>query len=135
VNSFLIRTFIKDYSNVENSVVRDKYGKLSGIIGIVINTLLSLTKISSGLIFNSISVLADGVNNLSDAGNSIITLVGFKLASKPADKDHPFGHARYEYISGLLVSFFIMMLGLNLFKDSIIKIFKPDEIKFSIILL
>jgi len=133
VNSFLIRTFIKDYSNVENSVVRDKYGKLSGIIGIVINTLLSLTKISSGLIFNSISVLADGVNNLSDAGNSIITLVGFKLASKPADKDHPFGHARYEYISGLLVSFFIMMLGLNLFKDSIIKIFKPDEIKFSII--
>ena len=127
MNNFLIRTFIKNYNDIKNHAVRDRYAKLSGIIGIIINTFLSLTKIIAGIIFNSIAVLADGVNN------SIITLIGFKLASKPADKDHPFGHARYEYISGLLVSFLIMMLGLNLFKDSVIKIFNPDEIKFSLI--
>lgn len=133
MNNFLIKHFIKNYNDTENSCVRDKYGKLSGIVGIVINVILCISKILTGIIFGSIAILADGVNNLSDAGNSIVTLIGFKLASKPADKDHPFGHARYEYIAGLLVSFFIMMLGFNLLKDSVIKIVKPDEINFSII--
>lgn len=131
MNNFLIKCFIKNHSEINNKSVREKYGKLSGAIGIIINFILCILKIITGFVFGSIAILADGVNNLGDAGNSIITLVGFKLASKPADKDHPFGHARYEYIAGLLVSFLIMMLGLTLFKDSVIKIFNPDPLNFS----
>ena len=133
MNNFLIKFFIKNHDDTENKTVRDKYGRLSGIIGIFMNAFLCVAKIITGFVFGSVAILADGVNNLADAGNSIVTLIGFKLASKPADKDHPFGHARYEYIAGLLVSFFIMMLGLSLFKDSVKKIFNPDPLNFSII--
>lgn len=133
MSNFLIRLFIKNHNDTENPQIRDKYGKLSGAVGIVINIILCLSKIITGLVFGSIAILADGINNLSDAGNSIVTLIGFKLAAKPADKDHPFGHARYEYIAGLLVSFLIMMLGFNLLKDSVGKIFNPDSLNFSII--
>lgn len=133
MSNFLIRLFIKNHNDTENPEIRDKYGKLSGAVGIVINIILCLSKIITGLVFGSIAILADGINNLSDAGNSIVTLIGFKLAAKPADKDHPFGHARYEYIAGLLVSFLIMMLGFNLLKDSVGKIFNPDSLNFSII--
>lgn len=133
MSNFLIRLFIKNHNDTENPQIRDKYGKLSGAVGIVINIILCLSKIITGLVFGSIAILADGINNLSDAGNSIVTLIGFKLAAKPADKDHPFGHARYEYIAGLLVSFLIMMLGFNLLKDSVGKIFNPDSLIFSII--
>lgn len=133
MNNLLIRCFIKNYNDTKNPHIRDSYGKLSGITGIIINVILCISKILTGIFFGSIAILADGVNNLSDAGNSIVTLIGFKLASKPADKDHPFGHARYEYIAGLLVSFLIMMLGFNLLKDAVIKIFNPDELNFSII--
>lgn len=131
--NYLIKRFVKNYNDTENPDVRESYGNFSGIMGIIINIILCTSKMLVGIIFGSIAILADGVNNLSDAGNSVITLIGFKLASKPADKDHPFGHARYEYISGLLVSFLIMMLGFNLFKDSAVKIFKPDELNFSLI--
>lgn len=133
MSNFLIKLFIKNHNDTENPEIRDKYGKFSGAVGIVINIILCLSKIITGLVFGSIAILADGINNLSDAGNSIVTLIGFKLAAKPADKDHPFGHARYEYIAGLLVSFLIMMLGFNLLKDSVGKIFNPDSLNFSII--
>lgn len=133
MSEFLIRHFIKDYNNTSDFGVREQYGKFSGIVGIICNIILSISKILAGFIFKSIAVMADGVNNLSDAGNSIITLIGFKLASKPADKEHPFGHARFEYISGLIVSFLIMLLGLSLLKSSVIKIFKPEPVQFSIL--
>lgn len=133
MSEFLIRHFIKDYNNTSDFGVREQYGKFSGIVGIICNIILALSKILAGFIFKSIAVMADGVNNLSDAGNSIITLIGFKLASKPADKEHPFGHARFEYISGLIVSFLIMLLGLSLLKSSVIKIFKPEPVQFSIL--
>ena len=133
MNSFIIKKLIKNHCEINNPKVRDSYGKLSGIMGVIINVILCVSKITTGLIFGSIAILADGINNLSDTANSIITIVGFRLARKPADKDHPFGHARYEYIAGLLVSFLIMMLGITLFKDSVIKIFKPSPLNFSII--
>ena len=133
MSDFLIKHFIKNYENTKNSDVREKYGQLSGIVGILANALISVLKIIAGLVFSSIAILADGVNNLSDAANSVITLIGFKLASKPADKDHPFGHARYEYITGLLISFVILIIGLSLLKDSILKILKPQVSIFSFI--
>jgi cation diffusion facilitator family transporter len=125
--------FIPNSDNLNDFKVREKYGKLTAMVGIACNVVLCFFKIFVGIVFKSVSILADGVNNLSDAANSIITLIGFKLASKPADKDHPFGHARYEYLSGLLVSFLILMLGLTLVKSSVIKIFKPDELYFSML--
>lgn len=133
MSDFLIKHFIKNYENTKSNMVREKYGQLSGIVGILANALISVLKIIAGLIFSSIAILADGVNNLSDAANSVITLVGFKLASKPADKDHPFGHARYEYITGLLISFVILIIGLSLLKDSVFKILKPQISIFSFI--
>ena len=133
MTDFLIKLFIKSRNNTSDIAVRRQYGRLSGAVGIVCNLFLSGMKITAGIIFHSISVLADGVNNLSDMGNSVITLIGFRLAAKPADKDHPFGHARYEYIVGLLVSFLIMMLGLSLLKTAIGDIFFPKETVFHMI--
>jgi len=135
MTNFLIRKFIKNYKNVNNSHVRENYGELGSIIGIIANAILSVSKISIGTIFNSISIMADGVNNLSDTGSSVITLIGFKLAGKPADRDHPFGHARLEYISGLVVSFAILFLGLQLVKTSFDKIINPEPLEFSIIMI
>lgn len=135
MTNFLINLFVKDNKNINNINVRNSYGKLSGTIGIFTNIFLSLCKIISGLIFSNVSITADGINNLSDAANSIITLIGFKLASKPADKDHPFGHARYEYLTGMIISFLIMFLGFSLLKEAITKIFNPEEIKFSMLLI
>ena len=135
MTNFLIRKFIKNYKNVNNSHVRENYGELGSIIGIIANAILSVSKISIGTIFNSVSIMADGVNNLSDTGSSVITLIGFKLAGKPADRDHPFGHARLEYISGLVVSFAILFLGLQLVKTSFDKIINPEPLEFSIIMI
>lgn len=131
MSNFLIKQFIKNYENVNDFEVRENYGKFSGIVGIFCNILLSFSKILAGLFFKSVAVVADGVNNLSDAANSVITLIGFKIASKPADKEHPFGHARFEYVSGLIVSFLIMLLGLSLLKSSFLKIFTPEHVVFS----
>jgi cation diffusion facilitator family transporter len=113
--------------------VREQYGKLSGGVGIVTNLLLCLMKIIVGLLFKSIAIVADGVNNLSDAGNAVITLVGFRLAAKPADKDHPFGHARYEYISGLAVAVMILLIGLELLKSSVTRIIYPASVQLSVV--
>lgn len=131
----MIKMFIPNYEDVRNSKVRESYGKFSSILGLICNTLLSISKILVGLIFSSISITADGINNLSDAASSIVTLVGFKLAGKPADKDHPFGHARIEYIAGLIVAFIILTLGIELIKTSFSKIISPEPLDFSIIMV
>lgn len=131
----MIKKFIPNYEDFKNSKVREGYGKLSSILGIICNALLSSCKILVGLIFSSVSITADGINNLSDAASSIVTLVGFKLASKPADEEHPFGHARIEYIAGLIVAFIILMLGIELIKTSVSKIISPKPLEFSIIMI
>ncbi len=127
----IIRTFVKNYQDVENHHVRESYGKLAGIVGIISNIILFLIKCTVGILFKSISVTADAVNNLSDAGSSVITLIGFKLSGKPADAKHPYGHARMEYITGLVVSFIIILLGFELIKTSFDKILHPEESVFS----
>lgn len=110
---------------------RAKYGQLSGIIGIFCNILLAVSKLVVGLVSGMISIIADSVNNFSDAASSIISLVAFKISTRPADDEHPFGHARIEYISGLAVAFIVMVAGFELFKESIRKIIEPSEIAFS----
>lgn len=129
----LIRLFIKDKDNIEDSKVRENYGKFASILGIISNAVLFLIKIAVGTIFNSISITADAVNNLSDSGSSLITLFGFKMSGKPADAEHPYGHARMEYISGLVVSFIILFLGMQLILSSVKKIITPEDTEFSII--
>ncbi|MDD4582656.1 MAG: cation diffusion facilitator family transporter [Eubacteriales bacterium] len=129
----LIRIFIKDYENTKDPKVRDSYGRLASVVGIISNLLLSGLKITLGLIFHSIAILADGINNIADTSSSIILLIGLKLAAKPADEDHPYGHARIEYITGLLISFLIIILGLQLLMTSIKKIISPNPIEFSYI--
>lgn len=135
MTDFIIKKFIKDYDNIKSSEVRTSYGKLGSIVGIIANFILSLSKITIGTLFNSISITADGVNNLSDAGSSIVSLIGFKISAKPADKDHPFGHARLEYITGLIIGFIILLLGFELIKSSINKIIHPEATKFSILMI
>lgn len=121
------KLFIKDYQNYHNPRVRTNYGKLSGIVGIISNLFLCAIKIVTGFLIGSFSYIADGINNLSDAGSSIVTLIGFKLASEPADADHPFGHQRVEYLTGLIVSFIIIAIGILLMKSSIDSIINPGE--------
>ena len=131
----LIKCFIKNPDNITDSKVRESYGLLGSIIGIIMNTILCLAKIGIGLLFNSMSILADGFNNLSDAGSSIVTLIGFRLSNKPADEGHPYGHARIEYLSGLIVSFIILMLGLELIRSSFDKIIHPEPLSFSLVMV
>lgn len=125
--------FIKNAANVDDPNVRLAYGKFTGIFGIVTNILLFITKVSLGLLTSSIAVIADAVNNLSDAGSSLITMLGFKIAGKPADEEHPFGHARMEYVSGLIVSCIISAIGIDLLISSVEKIFTPSETKYSVV--
>ena len=110
-----------------------RYGKFASIVGIVTNLILFTIKIIAGIGFNSIAITADAINNLSDSSSSLVTLIGFKIAGKPADKGHPYGHARMEYIAGLIVSFFITLLGFQLFQSAIKKIIQPEEAIFSMI--
>lgn len=138
MTKFLVKHFVKRYEHVEEIEVRTAYGVLSGIVGIICNIILFIGKGIIGLMMHSVSILADAFNNLSDAGSSIISLVGVKMASKPADEEHPFGHGRIEYISALIVSFLVVQVGLTFFKDSVGKIMKPEQLKFqwiSIIIL
>lgn len=133
LSNFLIAKFIKNHENIKDSRVRDSYGYLGGIVGIVVNVLLFIIKLFVGLIVKSIAVTADAFNNLSDALSSVITIAGFKLASKPADEEHPFGHGRIEYISGLLVAFMVMLVGFEFTKSSFDKISNPSEVNFELI--
>lgn len=127
MTDLILRIFVRDHKNTEDPAVRDKCGRVAGAIGIVTNFLLFLMKIIVGTVFHSVSVTADAVNNLTDSGSSVVTLIGFKMASKPADEKHPFGHARIEYLSGVIVSFIVIFLGLQLGMSSIEKILTPEE--------
>lgn len=131
MTNLLVKLFIKDYQNIENENVRKRYGELGSLVGIISNLILFFMKIIVGIFINSISIMADAFNNLSDSLSSIITLFGFKLGSKPADQEHPFGHGRMEYISGLIVSFIIILIGVEFFRTSFFKILNPKEIIFS----
>ena len=128
---FLAKHLIKDYENISDQTVRRAYGVLCGCVGIALNLLLFAGKLLAGILSRSIAVTADAVNNLSDAGSSIVTLLGFKLAAQAPDRDHPFGHGRLEYVSGLVVSMVILLMGVELGKTSIDKIFHPEPVTFS----
>ncbi len=132
MTNLLIRLFVKDYKDTSKESVRTSYGILSSATGLVINILLSCFKMIFGKLINSISVFADGVNNLFDSISSIISLVGFKISGKPADKEHPFGHGRMEYVSAILLAFLIVITGLNIIADSIDKFHEPSKIGFSV---
>lgn len=125
---FLRKLFIKDYQDTQNPTIRFRYGLVAGIFGIISNALLCVFKLIVGIVGNSITIIADAINNLSDAGSSVVTLVGFKLSATPPDKDHPFGHARYEYITSLLVSVTVLFIGILLLKSSIEKCISPEEV-------
>ncbi|RBP65967.1 cation diffusion facilitator family transporter [Alkalibaculum bacchi] len=133
MTNILIKLFVKDYKNTTNAKVRQQYGKFASVVGVVTNLILFAIKIAVGIVFNSIAITADAINNLSDSSSSFITLIGFKISGKPADKEHPYGHARMEYISGLIVSFLICFLGFQLFQNAFDKILHPQEAKFSTI--
>ena len=131
MTKLLLKLFVKHADQVEDPSVRSAYGKLSGLVGIICNVLLFVGKLLAGLFSGSVSVMADAVNNLSDASSSVVTLLGFKLAEKPADSDHPFGHARIEYLSGLTVAVMILLIGVELVKTSIDKILHPALVSFT----
>ena len=131
MTEWLVRRFVKDYQEHENPKVRVAYGKFAGIVGIVCNVLLCLGKGLAGLLSGSVSIVADAVNNLSDASSNVISLLGFKLAGKPADSEHPYGPGRYEYLSGLLVAMLIVVIGVELVKSSVEKIANPEPTDFS----
>ena len=133
MTNLLIKLFIKDKNNVKNKAVRYRYGALASVVGVVLNFLLSFGKMLVGWLFSSISILADGINNLTDATSSIVTMIGFKMSHRPADKEHPFGHERFEYISGLVVAFLVMLLGVDLAKGSVGKIISPEPSIFGIL--
>lgn len=129
-SNFLVKTFIKNSENTKDKEVRNKYGFLGGIVGIITNVILFAIKLSAGILVSSIAVTADAFNNLSDAASSVITIAGFKMANRPADKEHPFGHGRIEYLSALIVAFMVMLVGLQFVKSSFEKIINPEATKF-----
>ena len=131
MTQLLLRIFVKDYQQTKDPQVRQRYGLLSCITGIILNLLLSGGKFLAGTLSGSISITADAFNNLTDAGSSVVTLVGFRLAGQKADDDHPFGHGRMEYLAGLLISVIILLVGFELGKSSIEQIFHPEPVVFS----
>ena len=133
MTNFLVKRFVKNYEQVEKMSVRTAYGVLASMVGIFCNVFLFFVKFAIGVIMNSISIIADGFNNLSDAGSSIISFIGVKMASKPADEEHPFGHGRMEYIAALVVSFLVMEVGFSFMKDAISKIREPQELQFHLL--
>ena len=130
MTEFLVKRFVKNYDRVEEAQVRTAYGAMASMVGIGCNILLFLAKMAIGLLANSISVMADAFNNLSDAASSIVGFVGVKMAQKPADDDHPFGHGRIEYIAAFIVAFLVLQVGFSLFTGSVEKIFHPDDLTF-----
>lgn len=128
MTELLCKLFVKDRENIRSPEVRRSYGTLASVVGIIVNILLAAGKIAVGLLFGAISLAGDGINNLSDAGSQIISFISFKMAAKPADRDHPFGHARIEYVASMIVSFFIMLVGWNLLRESIEKIFNEEQV-------
>lgn len=133
MTELLVKKFVKDHESVEKMSVRTAYGVLASVVGIFCNVILFVAKFLIGSMSHSVSIIADGFNNLSDAGSSILSFVGIKMASKPADEEHPFGHGRMEYVTALVVAFLVIDIGLSFLKDSIGKIRNPEEIQFHVI--
>ena len=132
MTKLLLRLFVKGHKTPDRPEVRSRVGMLSGAVGIVCNALLCVLKLIVGVLSGSVAITADAMNNLSDAASSIVTLVGFRLAQQPADEDHPYGHARYEYLSGLAVAGMILVIGFELGKTSVEKILNPTDVLFSV---
>jgi len=131
MQEFLIRKFIKNSENTADPQVREKYGSFAGLVGIISNAILCTIKILTGLISGSIAIMADGINNLSDASASLLTLIGFKLSGKAPDKDHPYGYGRTEYLTGLVISIMVVAIGVKLLIDSVTKTIHPETMDFS----
>lgn len=131
MTQLLLKLFVKNYEATQEPAVRSAYGKLAGMVGIVCNLLLFAGKLVAGLLSGSVAITADAVNNLSDASSSLVTLLGFKLAERPADEEHPYGHARMEYLSGLVVAGLILIIGVELGKSSVDKIIHPEAVAIS----
>ena len=129
---FIIKRFIKNSNNIQDVKIREAYGTFAGVFGIITNIILFLLKLVIGVASGSISIIADAMNNLADSGSSILTIVGFKLSSRPADEDHPYGHARMEYLTGLAISVLIIIIGFEFFTSSAKKIFSPEMPDFRI---
>lgn len=132
MTDLLTKIFVKDHMNPDKPEVRERYGVFSSIVGIITNLLLAAIKLIAGLLSFSIAIVADALNNLSDAGSSLISFVSFKIAAKPADKEHPFGHARIEYVSSMIVSFLILLVGFELMKNSVSGLFNKEGAKLEI---
>ena len=130
---WLKRTFIKDYTHTDDSQVRERYGIVASIVCILCNVVLCVFKFLVGALSHSVSIQADAFNNLSDAGSNIATLFGFKLANKQPDSDHPYGHGRIEYVTGMMIAFLILLVAFSSFKESMTKIVSPDPVKFSVV--
>lgn len=122
------KLFIKNYKDTDNPDVRNQYGKVAGIFGIFTNIILGIIKLIIGIISNSVSIIADAANNIADTASSVLTIIGFKLSSKKPDKDHPYGYARYEYVAGFVIAIMMLIMGLTFAKESIVKIFNPEEL-------
>lgn len=133
MTEFLVRKLVKDYEQTDNPQVRAAYGMMAGMVGICCNLILFGAKIGAGFMTGSISIMADAFNNLSDAASSIVGFVGMKMAQKPADEDHPFGHGRIEYISAFIVAFIVIQVGFSLLKTSLGKLLHPEELTFGMI--
>lgn len=132
---FLIQWFIKDKENIQNAKVRENYGLLAALVGIISNIFLVVVKVTIGVLMNSLAIIADGLNNLSDTVSSVISLISFKVANKPPDRNHPFGHGRIEYVAALLVSGLILLVGYEILKQSINNIIHPQGIEFNLLLM
>ena len=122
MSELLAKLFVKEHQNTRHPAVRRAYGTLSSVVGILLNLILFVIKLLAGTLSGSLSIRADAMNNLSDAGSSVISLVSFKISAKPADHDHPFGHARIEYVASMIVSFLVLLIGVELCKGAIEKI-------------
>lgn len=128
---YIVKTFIKNYENKKDNSVREKYGVVFSIVGIILNMILVVFKLFISFVTNSLSIRTDALNNLSDIGSNVATLFGFKLSNKHADKDHPYGHGRMEYISGMIVSFLIILMGFESLKESVLKIIYKEELVYT----
>ncbi len=132
MTDFLVRHFVKDYEKIDDNKVRERYGILSSIVGIICNVIIFTSKLIIGSLIHSISIISDGFNNMSDCASCIVTMFGYKMAAKPADKDHPFGHGRIEYLTSLVIAAVIVVVGCELLKTSVIKVVHPEKISFSV---
>ena len=135
MTEFIFKLFVKGYDGSESAEMRRKCGSAVAVIGMVMNMLLAAIKLFAGIISGAISITADALNNLSDAGSQVVSLISFRISSKPADRDHPFGHARIEYVASMIVSFLVLTVGFELFSESVGKIFTPLPVDYSVLVL